>query len=410
MNDLKYAFFIKSFFIFFLSLFTFFSILNLIVDPYGIHNLVRKEGFNLNKPSIQTHLRMAKAYSVRQLKPQSIILGTSRAEFGLDPSHPELKFQPSYNLNLSGGNAYEMYRYFQHTNEVSNLKQIVLALDFFQFDINNKNSPDFREDRLSINYSGELNKIEMPWEDIFDSLFSLDAFLDSLSTLMEQGERPIYLDNGLIDATTTRRVKLMPITGQRQLFLNNEKRYFNKTYKGFELGVSAEGTSSLENFRLLIAMAYKENLELHILINPAHARQFETIYQSGLWDDFQFWKIQLVKLNEREAALADKKPYPIWDFSGFNQFTTESVPEASDKVSRMLWYWESSHFKTELGNLVLTKVLGKNDRKKNENPFGVLINSRNIESHNEKINADRRRWRENNYQDVIEIESLTSAN
>ena len=266
MNDLKYAFFIKSFFIFFLSLFTFFSILNLIVDPYGIHNLVRKEGFNLNKPSIQTHLRMAKAYSVRQLKPQSIILGTSRAEFGLDPSHPELKFQPSYNLNLSGGNAYEMYRYFQHTNEVSNLKQIVLALDFFQFDINNKNSPDFREDRLSINYSGELNKIEMPWEDIFDSLFSLDAFLDSLSTLMEQGERPIYLDNGLIDATTTRRVKLMPITGQRQLFLNNEKRYFNKTYKGFELGVSAEGTSSLENFRLLIAMAYKENLELHILI------------------------------------------------------------------------------------------------------------------------------------------------
>ena len=71
---------------------------------------------------MQSHLRMAKAYQVRLQKPRAIILGTSRAEFCLDPDHPGFSHRPTYNLNLSRGNFYEILRYFQHVDAVTELE------------------------------------------------------------------------------------------------------------------------------------------------------------------------------------------------------------------------------------------------------------------------------------------------
>jgi len=380
---------------------------NFLVDPYGIYDFINIEKFNANKPSMQSHLRMSKAYQVRNQQPQAIVLGTSRAEFGLDPDHPGFSHRPTYNLNLSGGNIYEILRYFQHAYTVSQISQVVLALDFFQFDVNSENRPDFYEKRLAANLRGFATNHRMPTRDLFDSLLTLDALLSSLNTISSQFQRPTYLRNGLIDPATTIRGKLIHIIGQRELFIINEQRYFNKTYDGFSLR-SDDGTSrSLSNYRMLLGLAYAKDIDLKIVINPSHARQFETLAAKGLWPTFEEWKIQLVKINEEEAKGVGETPFLIWDFSGYSTYTTEPVPVSGDTASKMVWYWESSHFTKELGNLVLDKIFeSMPSQNKSALPFGVVLTSNNIDAHLRNIKRQRGIWRKTHPSDVSEIELL----
>ena len=53
--------------------------------------------------------------------------------------------------------------------------------------------------------------------------------------------------------------------------------------------------------------------------------------------------------------------YAVWDFSDATEFTTEPLPALDDVDSRMQWHWESSHYTSALGGLVLEQVLGGRD-------------------------------------------------
>jgi hypothetical protein len=62
-------------------------------------------------------------------------------------------------------------------------------------------------------------------------------------------------------------------------------------------------------------------------------------------------------------------------------FTTESVPISGDNTT-MLWYWESSHYKKDLGDLVLDRIFDYSDiGRRVSDDFGVRLTSENISSH-----------------------------
>ena len=94
---------------------------------------------------------------------------------------------------------YEMLRYFQHADSVSQIDQVVLALDFFQFDINSENRADFDERRLATDVRGDVENTWFAPRDLIDSLLTLDALSASLNTVVRQFQKPIYLKNGSID-------------------------------------------------------------------------------------------------------------------------------------------------------------------------------------------------------------------
>ena len=50
------------------------------------------------------------------------------------------------------------------------------------------------------------------------------------------------------------------------------------------------------------------------------------------WEE---WKRALVSIVEDEAAKAGVKPFPLWDFSGFNPLSMELVPHTNDKKTKM---------------------------------------------------------------------------
>ena len=64
----------------------------------------------------------------------------------------------------------------------------------------------------------------------------------------------------------------------------------------------------------------------------------------------------------------------MWDFSGVAPETLEAIPAKGDRKTQLTHYWEAGHFKKELGNLVIDRLLGK------QNDFGIKLDSGNIES------------------------------
>jgi len=155
---------------------------------------------------------------------------------------------------------------------------------------------------------------------------------------------------------------------------------------------------------------HKRNIDFRIAISPSHARQFETIAAKGIWLLFEDWKRHLVNINYEEADRLGKQPFPLWDFSGYNSLTTEPVPPVNDGLTEMCWYWESSHYKKELGDLVQDRIFGYNhpDRQL-PSDFGTLLTPETIEPHLATVRTNRRQWQEAFPEDAAEIVALRSS-
>lgn len=378
---------------------------NRLIDPYTLYGGPTIEGINANKPAFSSHLRLSKAAAIQQQKPHAIVLGTSRGEYGIDPEHPGWKESPVYNLSLSSANLYEAFRYLQHAQAIQPLQQAVLMLDFFMFNaVKNLNQADFTEERLAASFEGKPQKNYLT--DKLAALASLDAITASIETVIRQHKigDSIYFANGMLEPTHNA-LNISKSGGHHKAFLSNEKGYFNGTYDQFSFK-----TKQRDNWRIyrrLLLLAQQQGIDLTIVISPSHARQFETIAAKGIWETFEQWKRQLVVLNESVAAEQGKRPFALWDFSGYNHYTTEAVPPLGDTKAQMQWYWESSHYKKELGDLVLDRMFNyKHPDRIIDKDFGVQLTSKNIETHLQKIRNDRQQWREIHPNDVTEIQAL----
>ena len=383
---------------------------NRIVDPYGIFAGPRVAGFNLLKPEYDKHICLGKSLALEAIKPRTVILGSSRSNNGLDPDHPGFgRDTPTFNAAIDGGNIYIALRYLQHANSIQPLKRVVLGADFFMFNSGFRNRPDFDETFLKVDRRGFPAK--NPFAGVSAALTSASTFSSSIATILHQNDAPnnIQPDGPLLQHDwNMMAAHIVRQGGYRSAFLANEDVFINRTFRpeparryGFQ---GRGGESTLEYFRQIVDICRRDGIDLVVVVLPAHARQFEAIRASGLWPKFEDWKRQLTKI------LADEKYAPafaLWDFSGYNSMTTEEVPAASDTKTEMRWYYESSHFKKALGDLVLDRALGYNSAKRVvPADFGVLLTSKNIEIHLPRIRADQRKWEAEHPMDVSEIENI----
>jgi hypothetical protein len=385
-------------------------IFNRIVNPFHIFVGPNIDGFNKIKPEISNYLRMYKAARINQIKPVSIILGTSRGETAIDPLHPGWSNKGTYNLSLSSSNLYESYRYLQHAHFNHPLRQVVLSLDLMMFNVNgNPDELDFKEGRLAVDSKGKSWK---GWilSDIVSTLASSDALEVSIKTILRQdvsshGIEPIYLDNGMRDESTKNN-EIKKFGGHHKAFLDSEKKYYEGSFYN-DFSFSNLQRDNWQIYRQLLMFAHQNNIDLRIAISPYHARQLEIIAIKSLLDVFEDWKTKLVSINYEVATDNDKKIFPLWDFSTYNTYTTEKVPHVDSETDKMQWYWESSHYKKELGDLVLNVIFDyKKDSHNIDHNFGVVITKDNIKSHLGKISEERQQWRDMYPEDVQEIERL----
>ena len=94
----------------------------------------------------------------------------------------------------------------------------------------------------------------------------------------------------------------------------------------------------------------------------------------------------MVLFVEKIAIKKNKIPFRIMDFSVYHYFTSEMVPLKPEIA--MQYYWESSHYKKELGDIVLDRLLDISPYK----DFGIELNSQNIDNHIQKLRDDREKY------------------
>lgn len=391
---------------------------NLIIDPFGVYQIIEINGINNLKTGQGPQARMAKAHAVRLFKPQAVILGNSRAEYGINPAHPAWKYRPVYNLGISGANIYEILRYFQHAQGIQPLKQVLFILDFNEFNAYWKNADDFTENRLSVALDEQENTYYY-LSDFISTTLSLKALSQSINAMLKNaaGKSTTYLANGQRDWHND--ILFRTVTeffgSYSEVFSLEEKSLFSRIIKSkeppyIESFVNQNDRINIFDwFRRLVQIAIRYNIDLRLAIGPSHARYFECYRLMGNWYLWEEWKRTLVHILEEEAAKAGVKPFPLWDFTGFNSLTMESVPSHSDKNNRMKWYFESSHYTTDLGDLVQDRVFDhKEPGRTVPDYFGVLITSENIESHLANIREENRRFHELQPAVVKELFDLAS--
>ncbi|MGK7888104.1 MAG: hypothetical protein AB4042_02140, partial [Leptolyngbyaceae cyanobacterium] len=201
---------------------------NAVIDPYGLFGSPNIDGLNQLKPKQFGQVRVFKAADIIHQQPTVVLLGTSRADIGLDPSHPQLdSVGPAYNLGLLGANMHEVRQYFDHAiANQPDLKVAVIGLDFFMFNTYKTNEANFQAERLQRRHL-------LPG-DIVDATLSIDAFEASAETI-SYNIRPLPLS--LFHANGQRYVpNPLPLDPDRD-FLISTTRLLNQEgyYQAYQL-------------------------------------------------------------------------------------------------------------------------------------------------------------------------------
>jgi len=160
------------------------GIFNFIVDPYGIHNIINIDGVNSPKSEMQNHEKLFKAYMIGKLKPKAIAVGTSRTDFGIDPSTSFWgQIEPRYNIALAGGDLYVTRRYIEHISKITHVKKAVIGLDFFTFNAMRPQAADYNGDILAVKDDGLPNPFFMR-EIFFKSTLTMSVLRESYKTII----------------------------------------------------------------------------------------------------------------------------------------------------------------------------------------------------------------------------------
>ncbi len=326
------------------------AVFTLGVDPFGLYRVgPAREGFNAQKPRQKGHERMVRAADLVRLQPDALILGTSRAQVGLDPeaSAWEGVARRPANAAFSDGSPYEALRYLQHTDALSPVKTVVFGADYLSFIGNSRFTSDFSETRLSVSL-----KKEAQWfyrlDDVPSALLSLDTLRLSRSTVLEQETPSYFFDTG------RRRPAFMEARideqgGARGAFVWSELDYA----RSYVCAHPQRLAMHLADFDALVSYCQERKIRLVVLWSPSHVRSLALLDEAGLGAEQERFKQALA-----ERARGDA--FELWEFSGADPRTTaEEVPLPDDKRARTRWYWESSHYRKELGDVVLARVFGK---------------------------------------------------
>lgn len=376
---------------------------NLVVDPYGSYRLFELGAAQSAKPAIYRRVKLAKAYDLRRLKPEAIVLGTSRSHIGLRMTHRGwgVPLGLRYNSAFDGATTKEMYAYLRHAQAVHSLRQVVLGLDTWQLGRGPAwTRPDF-DSEILFDSDRPFHNLAVYAADL-SLLVSTDTTSASIAELETgNGEQPKWLaaDGQRIGEIFFREVEPDYHASPGAYF-----RTIDRQEIGYALDTgpvsparrtnftsnTEDALTSFDYIAKIVGFCRQQRIDLRIFLTPAHAHQLEIASQLGAWPEIEQGKRDLVELLKHDLAEhPGVRPFPLYDFSGYSSVTTEPVPLPTTRVE-MRYYWDSSHFKEAVGDWILDRIFEtttENDPIPDD--FGVRLTPSTIEHALEEIRVDQ---------------------
>jgi hypothetical protein len=370
------------------------GVFNGMVDPYGLFSPDGSPGWNDQKAHAYHQDRLFKVADVTRTKPDALLIGTSRVGMGMDPGHPALAEFTAYNFGLTGAKMEEVRRNLQHVQSVRDQRLVLLGLDFFMFDEASGPYPAFRGDRLRTDANGKL-QLTSYYADLPPALWSWEATEASLDTISDSAEgiRAPRYDQGRFDDSPWE--PNLAAQGHYVQFFMREKD-FMQAFLDFRFKDRHGRSRQLAAFADCLRDCHRNGTDLRLFIAPIHARMLEVIRACDQWAASEEWRRDLARLNEEVAAEFDAEPFPLWDFTGYNELTAEVVPDFMDVQTRMRYYWEGSHFRKEMGDRVMDVILDHPTPTPLPPGFGRRMDGGNVETVLSQLRDEAKAWRSTN--------------
>ncbi|WP_343859615.1 hypothetical protein [Aliiglaciecola litoralis] len=174
-------------------------------------------------------------------------------------------------------------------------------------------------------------------------------------------------------------------SGQRETFLFNsvngyslQQRVENREASRSSGGKQKNPVCNTSSLKSLLTLAHQSEINLVLFTNPVHARYLTldtelSLPGFGLLSN----KKRTVEINLLVAEELNKQPFPFIDFMLINELTTESLDFTA--AHEPIYWWESSHYKTILGDQVMNWL--SNYPQHQQSNIGFPITASNVTQH-----------------------------
>jgi hypothetical protein len=342
---------------------------NYAIDPFDLWDAPRIKWLNTVK-SIG-NVRFVKPLQVEIRQPETVILGTSRAIYGLDPRdfpQPER----TYDFGIHGLSANEMRGYAEHILADTPVKKLVIELGFFEFNKLQATRPDY--DNAILGRGALLRALPIV-------LFSQEALGRSGRTITDsrKGAKLFNRADGFayfrFDAGKDPVGEFLAVIDQF-------------AYAGGPYSAPESFDQPMAQYRALLREVTAKGIDVVTFIAPEHASLLVAIERNGMWPLYRAWERRLTEVSA-EAGV------PLWDFSGYNPYTVTPLADGYRT------HFDASHFRPEIGRLMLARMSGATGPA----DFGVLLTPETIEPHIAGLEAGRAAYRRERAEDVARVEA-----
>ena len=374
---------------------------NVLIDPYGIFFWFERQGINAYKPDVLSNWRTAKPLRQMLLRPDALLVGSSRVLGAWDPAHPAFaKFDQPYNYGIPGPVLCELSKNFEFALQTRVPKRVVIGLDLFGANALFEGAPCELPPELQ-NRALALPRV----------LISANTFNAAQKTLFGQRRRDPNIwqptPNGVAAISPEMPLKQGGMRAAFEYFAYGalDVQYLPRPVCRLAIGADDPTRDTMRHFRRMLDLARAQGVEVQVTLHPVHAYLLQSLDAVGLWPQYEAWKRLVTATVEDEARAAGAQPFPLWDFSGYNALTTEAIPPAGDKRTLMTNYWDPSHYRIPVGNAMFDRMFDVGAPRAD---FGVRLASADIDAHLARLRQGRDAYAATHPAEVAEIAAIVA--
>lgn len=340
--------------------------LNLLVDPYGIVGSPRISGINEYKVDINDHSRLLKKYQPLFDSYNAMIVGNSRVELGMRPAHDCFRKSGMsvYNLGIPGADVRAQLEYALNLVYQQPIHTIFLSVDFTDFvspilqkqtdtvSLLEQVTGDFKFTAGGSPNPDYLLKVS---KDYLKSLFSLDALIASVETLLLQSQFAPDRDSAGFNPARDFEAAVR-IEGPHALFAQKMQELRAKYSRPWHLRDSdGKLNPAFDDLDAFLALVGGRGIKVYLFTNPFHEMYWELFRNQGHMPVYDEWMRAMEALARKHA----NSSVVLWDFSMDSMYLHEPVPGSGVKSGPLQWFWEPAHYRQQLGDLMIEAMLSE---------------------------------------------------